>query len=269
MPFINRVSNTFSKRITENIFYLHIPKCGGVSVGQAIAAKYLSLDLRNDRGIVNLNAPVSRKVIETTRGLRYPEETDDDYPILSFREKLLLYYMAQSKSKFIAGHFLFSQKAYQNHGNEFNFVTVMRDPVKRWISSYFFNRFKSEDHLKVRDEIEEYIVSPFGISQGHEQVKFLGGANEEGDYTSDAAINRAKENLKYFKVVGFLENLDHFAQEFADHFHVKLQIAKKNKSPASKERQKSTLTPELLEEITDLCQPDIEVYEFARKLYNQ
>jgi hypothetical protein len=82
LPLLNRLTNTFSKRITENVFYLHIPKCGGVSIGQAIAAKYLSLDLRDDRGIINLNAPVSRQVIETTEGLRYPDETDDDYPIL-------------------------------------------------------------------------------------------------------------------------------------------------------------------------------------------
>lgn len=266
MPLLNRISNTFSKSITEKIFYLHIPKCGGVSVGQAIAAKYLSLDLRGDRGIINLNAPVSRQVIEMTEGLRYPDETDDDYPILSFREKLLLYFMAQSNTKFIAGHFLFSEKAYQKHGDKFSFVTVMRDPVKRWISSYFFNRYKSDDHMKVKDEIEVYLESQFGISQGYELVKFLGGADKGGDYTSAEAIERAKENLNCFKVIGFLENLDEFADKFDEKFHVRLQIAEKNKSPASKDHQKATLTAELLEEVTKVCKPDIEVYEYARNL---
>jgi hypothetical protein len=267
LPLKTRIANTFSNQITENIFYLHIPKCGGVSVGQAIASKYLSLDFRNDKGIVNLNAPLSRQVIEITEGLRYPDETDDDYLILSFREKLLLYYMSQSNSKFISGHFPFSEGACQQHGEKFKLVTVVRDPVKRWISSYFFNRFKADDHMKVRDELEVYVDSHFGISQGYELVKFIGEANKEGDYTSYEVIERAKDCLKRFSVIGFLEDLDDFVKNFEDRFLVNLQIEKKNKNPASKDYQESVVSPGLLEKISAICQPDIEVYEFASNLH--
>jgi hypothetical protein len=231
-----------TNRPSEKIFFLHIPKCGGVSVGQAIAVKYLSLNLRNDSGVINLNAPVSRQVVE---------------------EKLLLYFMAQPNSRFISGHFLFSKIAYQKHGGKFSFVTILRDPVKRWISSYFYNIFKASDHMKVNDEIDARLESHFGISQGYELVKFLGGANKEGDYTSPKAIDRATENLKRFEVVGFLENLSDFTEKFYARFHVKLQIAKKNQNPAPIQYQKSIITHELLERITDVCQPDIQVYEYA------
>jgi hypothetical protein len=252
-----------TNRPSEKIFFLHIPKCGGVSVGQAIAVKYLSLNLRNDSGVINLNAPVSRQVVEATEGLHYPHDTDDDYPLLNFREKLLLYFMAQPNSRFISGHFLFSKIAYQKHGGKFSFVTILRDPVKRWISSYFYNIFKASDHMKVNDEIDARLESHFGISQGYELVKFLGGANKEGDYTSPKAIDRATENLKRFEVVGFLENLSDFTEKFYARFHVKLQIAKKNQNPAPIQYQKSIITHELLERITDVCQPDIQVYEYA------
>lgn len=263
MPLLNRVSNTLKNRITENIFFLHIPKCGGVSIGQAIAATYLSLNLRNDSGIINLNAPVSRQVIEATEGLHYPYDTDDDYPILNFREKLLLYFMAQSNSRYISGHFLFSNIAFQKYGEKFSFVTVLRDPVKRWISSYFYNIFKADDHMKMNDEIEARLESHFGISQGYQLVKFLGGANQAGDYTSMKAINQAKENLKRFEIVGFLENLGDFTKKLNDRFHVKLKIAKKNQNPAPSSIRKSVLTPELIERITEVCQPDIQVYKYA------
>lgn len=263
MPLTTRITNTFTNRISENIFFLHIPKCGGVSISQAIAAKYLSLDPRNDRGIVNLNAPVSRQVIETTEGLYYPYETDDDYPILNFREKLLLYFIAQSSSRFISGHFLFSNIAYRRFGEKFSFVTVLRDPVKRWISSYFFNHFKSDGHMKVHEDIETHIKSHFGISQGYELVKFLGGANREGDYTSAQAINQAQNNLHKFKIVGFLEHPEEFKEKFHASFNVKLQIDKKNQNPAPLSYQKSVLTPKLIERITELCQPDLEVYSYA------
>jgi hypothetical protein len=263
LPIFDRVFNTFTNQITEKIIFLHIPKCGGVSVGQAIAEKYLSLDLRKDRGIINLNAAVSRQVVEDTEGLHYPYDTEDDYPILSFREKLLLYFLAQSNLRFISGHFPFSIKAYQKYGENFSLVTVLRDPVKRWISSYFFNRFKTENHMKVRDDIETHLETHFGVSQGFELVKFLGGANKDGDYSSQQAINKAKENLGFFKMVGFLENLDDFALKFNHCFHVNLEIAKKNQSPAPKHYRSTTVTPELLERITNVCQPDIQVYEYA------
>lgn len=266
MPILNRVSNTLTNRISENIFYLHIPKCGGVSIGQAIAATYQTLYLRNDNGIINLNAPISRKVIEATEGNNYPFNTDDDYPILNFREKLLIYFMAQSNSKFISGHFLFSKIAYQEYGEKFSFVTVLRDPVKRWISSYFYNTLKTEHKMKVNDSIEARLESHFGMSQGYQLVKFLGGANQEGDYSSTKAINQAKENLKRFAVVGFLENLDDFSKNFNNRFGVKLKIARKNQSPAPKQYQSSTITPELLEKITAICHPDIQVYDYALSL---
>jgi hypothetical protein len=195
LPLTTRIINTLTNRISERIFFIHIPKCGGVSIRQAITAKYLSIDPRDDCGIVNLNAPVSRQVIETTEGINYPYDSDDDYPILDFREKLLLYFMAQLSSKFISGHFLFSDYSYIKFGVKFNYITVLRHPVKRWISSYFFNHFKSESHMKVYEDIETHLESYFGISQGFELVKFLGGANREGDYTSVQAINQAKDNL--------------------------------------------------------------------------
>lgn len=269
MNFITRVSNTFTRRNSENIFFLHIPKCGGVSIGHAIASSYLTLNLRNDSGIVNLNAPISRRVIEDTEGFHYPSDTNDDFPILDFREKLMIYFMAQPNTRLITGHFLFSKVAYQKYGERFSFITVLRDPVKRWISSYFYNQFTAKDQLKVNDDIEAHIESHFGISQGNQLVKFIGGANKEGDYTSEKAINRAKENLKLFKIVGFLENLDVFSKEFYDLFRVHLQIMKENQNPAPKEYQKTTITPEILKRITEICQPDMQVYEYATDYFRK
>lgn len=265
MNFITRVSNTFTRRNSENIFFLHIPKCGGVSIGHAIASLYLTLNLRNDSGIVNLNAPISRRVIEDTEGFHYPSDTNDDFPILDFREKLLIYFMAQPSSRFISGHFLFSKIAYQKYGEKFSFVTILRDPVKRWISSYFYNLFTAKDHLKVNEDIEAHLESHFGVSQGYQLVKFLGGANKEGDYNSIRAMNQAKENLKLFEVVGFLDNLEGFSTGFSDRFRVNLQIEKKNQNPAPQEYRKSTITPELLERITKICQPDLQVYLWAKE----
>ena len=105
--------------------------------------------------------------------------------------------------------------------------------------------------MKVHEDIETHIESHFGISQGFELVKFLGGANREGDYTSAQAIKQAQNNLHKFKIVGFLEHLEEFIEKFHASFNVKLHIDQKNQNPAPLSYQKSVLTPELIEQITE------------------
>ena len=269
MPLQKRISNTFINTNSENIFFLHIPKCGGVSIHQAIKDTYLSLDFRKDRDLFVLNAPTTTDVVRDTDGVNYPYDTDNDFPILKFREQVLLYHMAQPNTRFISGHFVFSGIAYEKYSQEFSFVTTLRDPVKRWISSYFFNRYKSDNHMKIEDEIEDRLETHFGVSQGFQLVKFLGGARSDGDYTSQEAINRAKENLNKFKLIGFLDNLEKFSKDFHDLFKVKIIVEKKNQNPIPNDIQSSILTPEILERITGVCEPDIQVYEFALDEFGQ
>lgn len=188
------------------------------------------------------------------------------FPFLIFEKSCYCILWLKQIQDFIAGHFLFSETAYRKYGDKFSFVTVLRDPVKRWISSYFFNRFKTDDHMKVEDEIESRLESHFGISQGYQLVKFLGGANKDGDYTSPQAVNQAKNNLKFFEVVGLLEDLGDFKYKFSKRFQVGLKIEKKNQNPAPKQYRSSTITPELVEMISEICQPDIQVYEYALSL---
>jgi hypothetical protein len=135
--------------------------------------------------------------------------------------------------------------------------------VKRWISLYFFNRFKDDEHVKILDDIETRLNSHFGISQGYQLVKFLGGPRQAGDYNSPHAIECAQKNLHKFSIVGFLEHLDEFVEEFYAGFNVKLQIDKKNQNPAPISYKELVLTPELLERIYEVCQPDLEVYRYA------
>ena len=69
--------------------------------------------------------------------------------------------------------------AYHAFEKKFAFVTILRDPCQRWVSAYYYNRYKDSDHRKVDMDLDAYLKSPFGQAQGHEDVKFLGGANEE------------------------------------------------------------------------------------------
>ena len=69
--------------------------------------------------------------------------------------------------------------------------------------------------------------SELGKSQGYEYVKFLGGADNDRDYVSQQAIDRAKKNLAKFDIIGCLEYPEIFITKFENKFGVRLKMEKR------------------------------------------
>lgn len=113
-------------------------------------------------------------------------------------------------------------------------------------------------------DIEAFLESERGQRQGYEYVKFLGGADKLGDYTSEEAINRAKENLHKFTIVGCLEHQGEFVKQFEEQFGRRLKIGVTNQSPKPETERKSIITEEIKEKIRAICRPDIEIYQYAK-----
>lgn len=243
--------------LKENIFFLHVPKCGGTSIDHAIKSLY-----RNKDRTVTVNAAASTNAANLLNQINFPHETSDDYPVLKLRENLLLYFMSQNMN-YISGHFSFTEISYRNFSGKYTFITVLRDPVKRWISLYFFNRYKKERHCKMEDDIKTFLQSEFGKSQGYEYVKFIGGIDNNRDYTSKQAIDRAKENLSKFDIVGSLENQEIFFNQIKNRFGVSIEIPQKNKNPKSESFIKSVITEEIKKNIKKICKPDLQIYKYA------
>jgi sulfotransferase famil protein len=260
---ITRTHNLFQGVPKENIFFLHLPKCAGTSISHAIKACYQTLDLKANSSLLSISAKASSDVVKMIDQTDYPHDITDDSPILAVREHLLLYFMSLDTTKYISGHFTFSDVAYREFHSKYAFITVLRDPVNRWISSYFFNRYKSNDHRKIEEDITTHLQSKFGQSQGYEYVKFIGGADRTGNYTSRSAIDRAKNNLHKFDIIGFLEHQDVFLKQFQHRFGKKLKIEKKNQNPVLKTQRESVISDEIKAKIKECCKPDCEVYQYA------
>jgi flavin-binding protein dodecin len=261
---VTRSNNLVHGSLEENIFFLHIHKCGGTSIRQAIKSCYRVLDITKDRYLIDLDSEAAfyaaQKSVDQNN---FPPDTRDDYLPLKFRENLLMYYMGQKQIKYIAGHFSFSAKAHQHFSQKYAFITMLRDPVKKWISAYFYNRYKKGEHRKIDMEITEFLKSERAQSEGYSYVKFIGGADEARDYSSDQAIARAKENLHKFSIVGCLEYQDIFVKQFEERFGRRLMIGMLNPNPKPETYQKTVINEDIKEKIRQICKPNIEIYQYA------
>lgn len=246
---------------SKKIFFLHIPKCGGSSLAKAVQNTYGFSEniVKRKRNLISLDPVRSRKISEITGVLRK-----------DFEEKFLMYNMLNEHIKYIGGHFNYSYRAMENFKEEWHFITILRDPVSRWISNYFFNKYsnviRNNSHYVINCDIDSFLNSEQALSFGTTYIQRLTGIVSPNEAKTDQAINHAIENLKKFSLVGTLERLDVFAEDYNKLFQAKLFIPFNNSNPLSKLKQKTEITDDIYKEIEKICEPDYQVW---RALFNE
>jgi len=257
-----RTENLIKGSLKEKLVFVHVPKCGGNSIAAAIHDRYKTFSPRGTPGLVNIDAAASLKATEILFG---SDPFEDDYVnVLRIRELLLIYFLNMKETRMVSGHMPFSGLAYDKHKDDYAFVTILRDPVKRWISAFFYNKYREASKWKIGDDLTNYVESKRGRANGYEYVKKLFGSVAPGiDFTSDAAIDTAKQNLAKFDVLGVLEDTQGFKKKFKDRFDVELSIGQKNTGPKSSNYVKSFITKDMEERIREICRPDLAIYQHA------
>lgn len=245
-PWVARARRALDGRPPEaNILFLHMPKCAGQSINAAIARHYAGR-----RPVFRLPIRPAARAAELAG-----RETMD------LCHDLLLFQLAQRRYGYISGHFPFSLTAWTEFRDDWKFVTVLRHPVQRWFSHYFYNRFKTHSELdRITDEIESFIETERAARYGRIYVRHL---SESGD------VNEALANLRKFDLVGQLERLPDFAERFQRMFGIPLSIGRRNENPLVADRQQAMITPEIQTRVEKLCALDTQVYDYALRLTRQ
>jgi hypothetical protein len=250
-----RVQRTVAGDVIEApVFFLHVPKCGGTSVTAALSVAYgirsgMRIDLRGNihHSSFSWLHPVSSRIGAECLGSTLHKH----------REHILLYLMGLPSQKLISGHFQFSEAAYQKYHGQYTFITLIRDPVERWYSQYFYNRDKESDHFAVEDSIEEYLSSARGRSTGSLITCFFAGSDcRDGDL-----VQCAITNIDKFDVVGVLEELGAFKRDLSRVLGANINIPVRNTNPTPTKQKRSEITREIHRKVVEICKPDQQVYD--------
>ena len=154
-----------------------------------------------------------------------------------YRRTLLAYELEKDTSPFVYGHFPFSIKVFDQHQNQWDFVTLLRNPIDRWYSEYFYNRYKSFEYAKTELDVEAYLEAPEGLAKTMAFLNFFVERDNILLAPTQSEVETAIQNLSRFTVVGTLENLEGFSQQIKDKLGRKPVFFRTNKSPATGDRK--------------------------------
>ncbi|TFL16374.1 sulfotransferase family 2 domain-containing protein [Jannaschia formosa] len=246
--------SVLDRALPQRFVFHHVPKCGGTSVGRALRKRYLLSQ-------ATVTPESSFRAFETFTGRSDRERMLVD--VLDLREQMLLYLMYEDV-RCISLHVRFSKAAYETFRDRYRFVTILRDPVVRFVSHFNWSYGKVGVHGRIEEPLEEFLGTARARQMGSSYGEYFSGLPSDADFGSAEAVERATQNLAHFSVVGRLEDLDGFRTQLSDALGIRVRIGHENRGRAgSKSLRVDDLSPEIQDEIRRLCAPDIAVYQAA------
>lgn len=245
--FLVRVRDQWQGYLDESLAFIHLPKCAGTSLRNAISRCY----------------PASRVTHLRSGESKLSAEFLDTH-LLTYRRGLLVYELIcgqnAGRGRFLTGHYPIDPEICGRWSADWNFITVLREPVSRWLSHYFYAH-KSDSPFSIQESLEEFVESDRGRGVGKLYLNHLGGLDEQE--STDARVEAACRTLDEMALVGTIEDYARFADGFQSRFGRPLKIARANANPVSRSRQEQEVTPAIRRKIEDLCHADRLIYDYA------
>jgi hypothetical protein len=231
------------------IVFFHAPKCGGTSVNRWLATAF--------------GAPAGLDPIAAEAAAR-----NLDIPGPKLREAVLSYVVQRKNARLLSGHYYYSRRAFLGHENEFDLLTILRNPLERLLSNYYFNRFREgQPHFPIESELLEWLSTDHARATATVFTRMFVGdsdavvAMDERDHDMRPDVASAIRNLETFTIVGTLERLAEFEAAVRQRYGIKSSIGHFRKSPRPDYPRFAEQPAEVQERLRELCEPDMAIYQ--------
>jgi len=253
--YSRRIVNVASGRLHHPCFFMHVPKCGGTSISEAL---YATVPIHRRVGIIDANATRrATSIIHADKNEKflYFDDLANGCKVYDLREKLLLMHMAWD-TEMIHGHVLFSEQAHRHFGDVYRYVTLLREPIERTLSNFLH----SVRNGLFENNLQRYLESDVFRIQGLSMLRYFSGTHPISPQQEAEALRRAKHNLRLFSVIGFLDDLDGFADDYAEVFGRRPKIFKYNQG----QMQHPVPTKDQAQYIEAALATELELWEYVK-----
>jgi hypothetical protein len=246
--FKNALKKLQYRRAEFELIFPHVPKCAGSSLISLLQSG--AEDSRCSIEIDTLDIDSISQICHR-----------DPKHFYSVSADIFAYKCLTSNANLITAHAPISPELFDSCPRHKIWVTLLRHPVKRWISNYVYDRYKTSGSGKHSLIVSEFITSPQAeISFTYFQRFF----NNNQPVSSKIEADRIVDFICEFDLVGFAENLSEFCHLLSGKIGIPLSPETKNTTPNKEKHQKLSNDRDLIALLEQKCELDLYIYEACR-----